>query len=49
MSKYSGVPGEYHYRKKEWAVRAQQAAKKKGYRTRLTGSRGYWTLVVYKK
>lgn len=49
MGKYGGLPGDYSYRLKEHAKKAQVAAKKKGYKTKLAGSRGHWTLVVYKK
>lgn len=49
MGKYAGIPGDYYYSKKVWAVKAQRAAEKKGYKTKVKGSRGYWHLKVYEK
>lgn len=46
MGIYGGIKGEYNYRRKEHAVKAQKAAREKGRKTRLTGSRGAWTLTV---
>jgi len=48
VGKYSGLPGDYYYSKKVWALKAQASAKRKGFKTRLTGSRGHWHLVVKK-
>lgn len=49
MGKYSGIPGEYNFRLKVNARKAFRAAKDKGYKARLTGSRGYWTVTIKRK
>lgn len=59
MGKYGGLDGQYYYKTKAHALKARDAAKKradaevakggKGYKIRLTGRRGFWTLNITKK
>lgn len=36
MGKYGGLPGVYYYRRKDWADKAAQAARKAGYNARVS-------------
>lgn len=38
--------GDFNYRKKEWALKAQRVAKKKDFKATLHGSRGHWEVRV---
>ena len=41
--------GDFYYRRKEWALKAQRAAKKRGMKATLHGSRGHWEVKVREK
>ena len=56
MGKYGGLSGQYSFKTKKEAEKSLKAAKKHaakesgpGYNMRITGSRGFWTLVITKK
>lgn len=38
--------GDYYYRRKDWALKAQRAAKRQGKLATLHGSRGHWEVRV---
>lgn len=41
--------GDYYYRRKEWALKAQAAARKRGMRATIHGGRGHWEVRVRQK
>ena len=38
--------GDYYYRLKEWAIKAQRASIRRGFKATIHGSRGYWEVRV---
>lgn len=46
LKRYKKGEGDYAYRLKVWAERAQRAAQKRGFKATLHGSRGYWEVKV---
>jgi len=47
MGRY-GVPPEYNYRLKKDATKAKRAAQQQGCKARVTGSRGFYHVIVTK-